>query len=178
MVDAGNLGSVHPNMTAVLCAESASVLGEVDMSFEIPEDERDRSSCLPLNNAPIAQNGCEQARTCWQLQSTIEELRVKNEEIEGLLATIRKDLDEKELLLREVYHRVKNNLQVVKSLLSMGARSVGDGDGRDAIKAAERRIQVIASAHHAFRLYQRDRRRSHCRQRRSHHPNSIENGIR
>jgi two-component sensor histidine kinase len=101
---------------------------------------------------PIEPEECVHARTCWKLQSTIEELRVKNEEIEGLLATIRKDLEEKELLLREVYHRVKNNLQVVKSLLSMGSRTLGTGPGHDAIEAAERRIQVIATAHE--RLYQ------------------------
>jgi two-component sensor histidine kinase len=83
----------------------------------------------------------------FQLQTTIGELRVKNEEIECLLATIRKDLDEKELLLREVYHRVKNNLQVVKSLLSMGARAVGGSEGLKAIEAASQRIQVIATAH-------------------------------
>jgi PAS domain S-box-containing protein len=88
----------------------------------------------------------------WQLQTKNEELRVKTEEIQGLLAKIRKDLGEKELLLREVHHRVKNNLQVVKSLLSMGARTVGACEGRDAIEAAAHRIQVIATAHE--RLYQ------------------------
>jgi len=103
-------------------------------------------------NMTIELEECVHARTCWKLQTTIEELRIKNERIEGLLATIRKELDEKELLLREVHHRVKNNLQVVKSLLRMGARSLGSGDGIRAIEAAEQRIQVIATAHE--RLYQ------------------------
>jgi PAS domain S-box-containing protein len=87
-----------------------------------------------------------------QLETTNKELRIKNEEVESLLTTIRRELDEKELLLREVHHRVKNNLQVVKSLLRLGARSSGSGDRLDTIQAAVQRIQVIATAHE--RLYQ------------------------
>lgn len=88
----------------------------------------------------------------WQLVCIADELRVKNQKIEGLVTTIRKDLDEKEVLLREVYHRVKNNLQVVKSLLKMGARTIVSGDGRAAIAAAAQRVQVMATVHE--RLYQ------------------------
>jgi PAS domain S-box-containing protein len=87
-----------------------------------------------------------------QLKATADELLIKNEKIEGLVATIRKDLDEKEVLLREVYHRVKNNLQVVQSLLSIGARTIGDGDGRNAIATAIQRVHVVATVHE--RLYQ------------------------
>jgi two-component sensor histidine kinase len=69
-----------------------------------------------------------------------------------MLVTIQKDLDEKEVLLREVYHRVKNNMQVVQSLLKMGARTITSGDGRHAISAAVERVQVMATVHE--RLYQ------------------------
>jgi PAS domain S-box-containing protein len=87
-----------------------------------------------------------------QLKATADELLFKNEKIEGLVATIRKDLDDKEVLLQEVYHRVKNNLQVVQSLLSIGARTIGDGDGRSAIATAIQRVHVVATVHE--RLYQ------------------------
>jgi len=91
------------------------------------------------------------ARTS-ELASTVEELKNKNEEIEALVAMITHDLSEKEVLLREVYHRVKNNLQVVQSLLKMGARTLPSLDARAAIETAVQRVHVMAMVHE--HLYQ------------------------
>jgi PAS domain S-box-containing protein len=88
----------------------------------------------------------------WQLEASAEELRIEKATVQDMLVTIQKDLDEKEVLLREVYHRVKNNMQVVQSLLKMGARTITSSDGRNAIAAAVERVQVMATVHE--RLYQ------------------------
>jgi two-component sensor histidine kinase len=72
-----------------------------------------------------------------QLEEKVEELRLKNKQ--------------KEVLLREVYHRVKNNLQVVQSLLKMRARNLGKGEARQALETSVQRIHVMALAHE--RLY-------------------------
>jgi PAS domain S-box-containing protein len=61
-------------------------------------------------------------------------------------------LAERETLLREVYHRVKNNLQVVQSLLSLKRRSLPDGEARMALDDSARRIRAMALVHE--RLYQ------------------------
>jgi PAS domain S-box-containing protein len=87
-----------------------------------------------------------------QLKSALEELRGKNEEIETFAGIISRDLREKEILLREVYHRVKNNLQVVQSLLKMGARYLPAGNAQAAIETAIQRVHVMAMVHE--RLYQ------------------------
>jgi PAS domain S-box-containing protein len=87
-----------------------------------------------------------------QLEASVEELRTKNEEIEALVAMVSHDLNEKEVLLREVYHRVKNNLQVVQSLLKMGARTLRSLDARTAIETAVERVHVMAMVHE--HLYQ------------------------
>jgi two-component sensor histidine kinase len=87
-----------------------------------------------------------------QLEATVNELRTKNEEIEALVAMVSHDLGEKEVLLREVYHRVKNNLQVVQSLLKMGARTLLSNDAREAIETAVERVRVMAMVHE--HLYQ------------------------
>jgi PAS domain S-box-containing protein len=87
-----------------------------------------------------------------ELAATVSELRTKNEEVEALAAKVSADLGEKEVLLREIYHRVKNNLQMVQSLLKMGARTVGTTGAREAIETAVQRVHVMAMVHE--HLYQ------------------------
>jgi PAS domain S-box-containing protein len=62
-------------------------------------------------------------------------------------------LKEKEVLLREVYHRVKNNLQVIQSLLKMRARLLPEGETRAAIDSTVQRIFAMSLAHeHLYRM--------------------------
>jgi PAS domain S-box-containing protein len=61
-------------------------------------------------------------------------------------------LGEKETLLKEVYHRVKNNLQVVQSLLALQRRSVPEGPARAALDDSVQRVRAIALVHE--KLYQ------------------------
>jgi PAS domain S-box-containing protein len=86
-----------------------------------------------------------------QLEATVEELRRKNEEIATFAGVVSHDLKEKEVLLREVYHRVKNNMQVVQSLLKLRGRALSDGDAREAIETSVQRVHVMAMVHE--RLY-------------------------
>jgi PAS domain S-box-containing protein len=87
-----------------------------------------------------------------QLEATVEELRRKNNEVEEFARIVSNNLREKEVLLREVYHRVKNNLQVVQSLLKMGARALPASEAKGAIENAVQRVHVMAMVHE--RLYQ------------------------
>jgi PAS domain S-box-containing protein len=65
---------------------------------------------------------------------------------------IRHALREKEVLLKEVYHRVKNNLQVVQSLLYLQRRTLPEGLARDVIDDAGQRVRAMALVHE--KLYQ------------------------
>ena len=56
-------------------------------------------------------------------------------------------LEEKTLLLREVYHRVKNNLQVISSLLSMQASLAADRSVSTALQGAQDRVFAMSLAH-------------------------------
>ena len=77
-------------------------------------------------------------------------------EVTGVLVLLR-DISElrrrdrmllsKDATIREVHHRVKNNLQTISSLLRLQARRVGPSQGQDALKEAERRIRSIAVVH-------------------------------
>lgn len=53
----------------------------------------------------------------------------------------------KDAAIREVHHRVKNNLQTISSLLSLQARRLETEDGREALAEAERRVRSIAAVH-------------------------------
>ena len=64
-------------------------------------------------------------------------------------------LEQKEVLLKEVNHRVKNSLQQVASLLSLQRNQIGDPQTRHQFEEAARRITVVAQVHQ--RLYKDDR---------------------
>ena len=53
----------------------------------------------------------------------------------------------KDAAIREVHHRVKNNLQTISALLRLQARRTGAGEGRLALLEAERRVRSIAIVH-------------------------------
>jgi PAS domain S-box-containing protein len=66
--------------------------------------------------------------------------------------TINAALKEKEILLREVHHRVKNNLQVVSSLLNLQANKIVDPFIKEILEQSRNRIRSIALVHE--KLYQ------------------------
>lgn len=57
-------------------------------------------------------------------------------------------LQQRDLLLREVYHRVKNNLQIVDGLLVMQSREISDPDARTAMLGLRGRIYALGLVHH------------------------------
>jgi two-component sensor histidine kinase len=65
---------------------------------------------------------------------------------------LRDSLEQKEMLVREVHHRVKNNLQLVMSLLSLHGRRVRDPHAELAFMEVRERITALATLHR--RLYE------------------------
>lgn len=75
----------------------------------------------------------------------IEEKRKQAED------ALKRSLQEKEVILKEVHHRVKNNLQIIHSLLSIQANKIQDNTAREAIAECRNRVKSIALIHE--RLY-------------------------
>ncbi len=56
-------------------------------------------------------------------------------------------LNEREILVQEIHHRVKNNLQVISSLLNLQSKKIKDAAALEAIKDAKSRIKTMALIH-------------------------------
>lgn len=77
------------------------------------------------------------------LQQAQEEIKVRKRTEEDLTAS----LNERELLLKEIHHRVKNNLQIVSSLLKMQSERISDKSVRKYFLESRDKVNVIALIH-------------------------------
>ncbi len=82
-----------------------------------------------------------------------EELAMKNQQIQIQNKQIESSLKEKELLLREIHHRVKNNLQIINSVINLQSDKTQDSELNEVLAELKGRISSIALTHQM--LYQK-----------------------
>jgi len=82
------------------------------------------------------------------------ELSQKNLRIQQQNKQIEGSLKEKETLLREIHHRVKNNLQIISSVINLQADKISDAKLKDILNELKLRISSIALTHQM--LYQKE----------------------
>jgi PAS domain S-box-containing protein len=82
------------------------------------------------------------------------EVARRTEELQRAMAELRGALEAKTVLLHEVDHRVKNNLQLVSSLIYMQSREIPDPAIKASLRAMLSRIEALGTVHR--RLYQSD----------------------
>lgn len=97
------------------------------------------------------------------IRDLTERLRLDAEKREArraieLAETLRASLRERETLLEDVHHRVKNNLQVISSLIGIQSRSVGDPAARAALTECQTRVQAIGLVHEQLYRFTDDAR--------------------
>ena len=81
-----------------------------------------------------------------------DQLYIKNQEIENQKIELAEALDEKNVLLREIHHRVKNNLQIISSLLNLQSKKISDESILQSINEGKNRVQAMSLIHQ--NLYQ------------------------
>ena len=105
---------------------------------------------LEVANLALAAQVEERRRAAAVAQAVSEELearvRERTADLEAANERLRAMLNEKEVLLREVHHRVKNNLQVVSGLLSLQARHVAP-ELKEHFQESLERIQAMGRVH-------------------------------
>jgi two-component sensor histidine kinase len=75
------------------------------------------------------------------------EAQLELERREAVERELRRAVDEKDMLMRELNHRVKNNLHMVQNLISLESSSLPVGQARDLLTALEARINSISALH-------------------------------
>lgn len=80
--------------------------------------------------------------------------REKNKTLAKQKSLLEDTLDEKNALLKEVHHRVKNSFQIVSSLLYLQSENIEDKEAKIAIKEAENRVRSMVLIHQ--KLYSKD----------------------
>ena len=85
----------------------------------------------------------------------IKKLKKQSKELASKNKLIKKTLKEKELLVKEVHHRVKNNFQIVSSLLELQSKGIEDEKALEMANEGKNRVKSMALIHQ--KLYQNNK---------------------
>ena len=82
-----------------------------------------------------------------ELRRELFERQMAEKELLASEQKLRQSLAEKESLLKEIHHRVKNNLQIVSSLLYLQEDAMGDAKGVEILRESQNRVKSMALIH-------------------------------
>jgi len=139
------LGKMEPEYIPLILGELSLLLdGNVIEPFEIRfKDKNDDVHWGLVHITPILDNG----RINYVLVIATDITGQKSAENE-----IKTSLMEKEALLREIHHRVNNNMQIISSLLNLQKEYVREDETRDVLQDSQSRVKSMAMVHEKLYL--------------------------
>ncbi|MBN1948869.1 MAG: PAS domain S-box protein [Candidatus Cloacimonetes bacterium] len=114
-----------------------------EVSRDIPFNDEKRKFFVIMNGVPIFED--QQFSGAVLLINDVTQIKKAHEQIEA-------SLKEKNILLKEVHHRVKNNMQIISSMLKLQLDYIKDKDALELSKNSHNRVKTMALVHE--KLYQ------------------------
>jgi PAS domain S-box-containing protein len=154
---------VNPAMAALFGVPAADLIGRTDaelfgreeaadiaaddrrvLAGEIVREERSRSIrgktyIFSITKVPMRNETGEITGICGIAHDMTERKQMEE--------ALRLSLQEGEVLLKEIHHRVKNNMQIISSILNLQARSVKDPAALECLRGSQSRIRSMALVH-------------------------------
>jgi len=141
-----NLEDIDPNFdrqSAIKCMHT--IRNEKDWRLETTQKKKDDSIFTVEVSGHAFQHGgidyiCAFGRDMTQKLKYRTKITTMNQELQ-------KSLEEKDILLKEIHHRVKNNMEIISSLFNMQERRTDDKDMIYILKQSRSRIHTMALVH-------------------------------
>jgi two-component sensor histidine kinase len=108
---------------------------------------RDGKSILTESRQVVLRDRGEDILAILEINRDITERRRAEDSLKQTVAALESALNEKTVLLKEIHHRVKNNLAVIASLLSLKGSMTRNAKVRAALKSSEERVHSMALIH-------------------------------